>query len=149
MLKIKDIFLIFKDYVRKVVFSPSSSDLVLSGSYDHRLKLWDLRTGTAVCECDHGHPIETLLVFPSGGMGMTAGGNVVRVWDLLRGERGRAVASFSNHQKTVTSLAFDGSCGRLLSAGLDKYGFSTHTHTHAHTRKHARTRTHAHAHTGR
>lgn len=100
--------------------SPTSSDLVLSGSYDHKLILWDLRTGMAVCECDHGYPIETLLMFPSGGMGVTAGGNVVRVWDLLRGECGRALVSFSSHQKTVTSLAFDGSCQRLMSAGLDR-----------------------------
>jgi U3 small nucleolar RNA-associated protein 15 len=109
-----------EDYVRRVVCIPSSCDLVLSGSYDHKLRLWDLRTGTGVWECDHGHPVETLLVFPSGGMGVSAGGNVVRVWDLLRGERGRPLISVSNHQKTVTSLAFDGSCRRLLSAGLDK-----------------------------
>ena len=103
-----------------MVCIPSSCDLVLSGSYDHKLRLWDLRTGTGVWECDHGHPVETLLVFPSAGMGVSAGGNVVRVWDLLRGERGRPLISVSNHQKTVTSLAFDGSCRRLLSAGLDK-----------------------------
>jgi U3 small nucleolar RNA-associated protein 15 len=108
-----------QDYVRRVLCSPSSSDLVLSGSYDHRLILWDLRTGMAVCECDHGHPIETLLMFPSGGSAVTAGGNVVRVWDLLHGG-GRKLVSFSSHQKTVTSLAFDGNCGRLMSAGLDR-----------------------------
>ena len=111
---------LLKDYVRRVLCSPSSSELILSGSYDHKLILWDLRTGTAVWECDHGHPIETLLMFPSGGMGVTAGGNVVRVWDLLRGRGGRPLASFSSHQKTITSLSFDGSCGRLLSAGMDK-----------------------------
>lgn len=102
-----------------MLYSPSSSDLVVSGSYDHKLIVWDLRTGSTVCECDHGHPVETLLMFPSGGTGVTAGGNVVRVWDLLRGG-GRTLVSFSNHQKTVTALTFDGSCGRLLSAGLDR-----------------------------
>ena len=92
---------------------------MLSGSYDHKLKLWDLRTGTTVLECDHKAPIEAVLMFPSGGTGVSAGGNVVRVWDVLR-DHGRALVSFSNHQKTVTALAFDGSSSRLLSAGLDK-----------------------------
>lgn len=34
---------------------------------------------------------------------------------------GKLLASFSNHQKTITSLCFDGSYDRLLSAGLDRY----------------------------
>ena len=114
-------YFLSKDYVRHVVCSPTSQDVILSSSYDHKLKLWDLRTGTAVSECDHGSPIETFLVFPSGGTGLTAGGNVVRVWDLLR-DAGRALMRFSNHQKTITALAFDGSCSRVLSGGLDRWG---------------------------
>jgi U3 small nucleolar RNA-associated protein 15 len=47
------------------------------------------------------------------------GHNIVKVWDILAG--GRLVAAFSNHQKTITSLCFDGQCTRLLSASLDRY----------------------------
>lgn len=43
---------------------------------------------------------------------------MIKVWDILAG--GRLLAGFSNHQKTITSLCFDGSYGRLLSAGLDR-----------------------------
>ena len=46
------------------------------------------------------------------------GSNYVKVWDILSG--GRLLMAFSNHQKTITSICFDGSCQRLLSAGLDK-----------------------------
>ena len=49
----------------------------------------------------------------------TSGGNYVKVWDVLSG--GRLLVAFSSHQKTITALSFDGSCQRLLSAGLDKY----------------------------
>ena len=49
---------------------------------------------------------------------MITGSNIVKVWDVLAG--GRLLASFSNHQKTITSLCFDGSYHRLLSAGLDR-----------------------------
>ena len=46
------------------------------------------------------------------------GSNYVKVWDILSG--GRLLMAFSNHQKTITSICFDSSCQRLLSAGLDK-----------------------------
>ena len=43
----------------------------------------------------------------------------MKIWDILAG--GRLVATFSNHQKTITSLCFDGQFTRLLSASLDRY----------------------------
>ena len=67
---------------------------------------------------NHGAPVEDLLLFPSGGTCVSCGSNWVRVWDLLAG--GKLLLAFSNHQKTITSLCFDGGCERLLSAGLDK-----------------------------
>lgn len=116
-----------EDYIRSVVLSPVSSDLVLSASYDHCLRLWDLRQAGsaggspspgAVMSLDHGAPVEAALIFPSGGTCISAGGNYIKVWDILSG--GRLLLAFSNHQKTVTSLCFDGSSQRLLSGSLDK-----------------------------
>ena len=34
---------------------------------------------------------------------------------------GRELRSLSNHQKTITSLAFDGTRSRFLSASLDQH----------------------------
>ena len=90
----------------------------MSASYDHTVQLWDVRTGSVVMEMDHEMPVESVLIFPSGGTCVSAGGNYVRVWDLLSG--GRLLLAFSNHQKTITSLCFDGCGQRLLTAGLDK-----------------------------
>ena len=50
-------------------------------------------------------------------MALTAGGNEIKVWDVLGG--GKLLHTFSNHQKNVTGLAFDGTGSRLLSCGLD------------------------------
>ena len=63
-----------------------------------------------------GAPIEDILAFPSGGVGVTVGGPILRVWDL---NMGRCVRALSNHQKTVTCAAFDGTKGRVLTGGLD------------------------------
>ena len=92
--------------------------MVLTGSYDHTVRGWDLRSGDSAFKLNHGAPVEAILVFPSGGTCLTAGGNFVKVWDLLRG--GKPFCGFSNHQKTITSLVFDGSHQRILSGGLDR-----------------------------
>ena len=93
--------------------------MVLSGSYDHSVRIWDLRTKKSSFKLDHSAPVEAILVFPTGSTCLTAGGNYIKVWDLL--SSGRPFCGFSNHQKTITSLSFDGSCHRLLSGGLDRY----------------------------
>ncbi|WFD01756.1 U3 small nucleolar RNA-associated protein 15 [Malassezia obtusa] len=122
------------DYVRAATVSPDNPNLVLSGSYDSTVRLWDLRMaerGGEAMQMEHGAPVEDVLIYPTGGGGIavSAGGPVVRVWDLLSG--GRCTHAISNHQKTVTSLALsvdsgagftssEGSGGmRLMSAGLD------------------------------
>jgi len=50
-----------------------------------------------------------------------SGSNCVKVWDVLSG--GRLLMVFSNHQKTITDMCFDGNCQRLFSGGLDKWVF--------------------------
>ncbi|XP_071494279.1 U3 small nucleolar RNA-associated protein 15 homolog [Diadema antillarum] len=108
-----------KDYVRCGVVSPSSKDLWLTGSYDHSVKLHDLRTGTSILSVDHGQPVERVLMFPSGGVFLSAGGNYVKVWDALAG--GRLLATLSNHHKTITAMCFNANCSRLLTGSLGRH----------------------------
>lgn len=120
------------DYVKSLAAHPTKNDLWLTSAYDHTVKLWDVRakqgseeTGAdgstrqqkAALTINHGEPVEKIVVLPGGNIVLSAGGNVVKAWDLLTG--GQLLHSFSNHQKTVTSLAVDGTGSRLLSGGLD------------------------------
>lgn len=120
-----------KDYVRCGDCSPVNPDSFVTGSYDHVVKLWDVRVGDgnrAVMELNHGKPIEDVLFLPSGGLVASAGGNSVKVWDLIGG--GKLVFSMESHNKTVTSICI-GRIGkeigdqsmqyRILSVGLDGY----------------------------
>ncbi|EDO31974.1 predicted protein [Nematostella vectensis] len=107
-----------EDYVRTGVASQVTSDIFLTGSYDHTVRMWDRRCNASVNTLDHGAPVECIQVYPNGAMAITAGENVIKIWDILSG--GRLVTSFSNHQKTITSLCFDGAYKRLLSGSIDR-----------------------------
>ncbi|KAM0792958.1 hypothetical protein ACM66B_002716 [Microbotryomycetes sp. NB124-2] len=134
------------DYVRTASFVPSQPSLVFSGGYDGTVRLWDSR----VQERDgqvwlgrHGKPVEDVIVGPTGTMAVSAGGPIVRVWDLLGAststsanddqddESGASVAdtgtqycikALSNHQKTIMKLCWseaENGEARVLSGGLD------------------------------
>lgn len=77
-------------------------------------------------------PVEQVLMFPSGTVALSAAGPILRTWDLVAG--GRCTRALSNHQKTITSIAFDANAGRLLTGGLDHmvkvYDVSTYKVVH-------------------
>lgn len=134
------------DYVRSASFVPAAPSLVLSGAYDGRIRLFDSRAQEndgLVWQADHGRPVESVLIAPEGTTAVSAGGPVVRVWDLLAATTGGAggedaplsgegsaqcIRAMANHQKTISTLAWahadaPGQAGatekRLLSGGLD------------------------------
>lgn len=114
------------DYVRSGQVSTSNPHLVLTGSYDATVRLFDSRSGS--CEMIMGGDstnsnsaataVEQVLMFPSGTVAISSSGPILRVWDLVAG--GRCTRALSNHQKTVTSLAFNANAGKLLTGGLDQ-----------------------------
>ncbi|XP_028762277.1 protein SLOW WALKER 1 [Neltuma alba] len=119
-----------KDYVRCGDSSPVNMDTFVTGSYDHIVKLWDIRVtdGRSVMEVNHGKPVEDVIFLPSGGLIATAGGNSVKLWDLLGG--GKLLFSVESHNKTVTSICVgkigtdtgeESNQSRILSVGLDGY----------------------------
>ena len=77
-------------------------------------------------------PVEQVLMFPSGTVALSSAGPILRVWDLVAG--GRCTRALSNHQKTITAMAFNGSTSRLLTGGLDQmvkvYDVSTYKVVH-------------------
>ncbi|XP_039614384.1 U3 small nucleolar RNA-associated protein 15 homolog [Polypterus senegalus] len=107
------------DYVRCGAASKLNPDMFVTGSYDHTVRVFDARTDKSVLNMDHGQPVESVLLFPSGGLLVSAGGRYVKVWDLLKG--GQQLVSLKNHHKTVTCLCLSSSGHRLLSGSLDRH----------------------------
>lgn len=107
------------DYVRCANFMPGTmSNMIVSGSYDSTVKLWDPRTGsnTAVMTFKHAAPVEEVLSLPSGTTLLAAAENSVSVLDLVAA---RPLHMITNHQKTVTSLSLASGGRRLVTGGLE------------------------------
>ncbi|KAL7531245.1 hypothetical protein ACHAXR_010282 [Thalassiosira sp. AJA248-18] len=100
------------------------SQLVVSGSYDHTIRVWDIEASNGEDKCvsviNHGDPVQALLVLPpaqsSSGSSwskkaskldnlpllVSAGGTTLKVWNPLNGS---CLGTFgTKHAKTITSL---------------------------------------------
>jgi U3 small nucleolar RNA-associated protein 15 len=106
------------DYVRCGEFMPGqASNLVVSGSYDQTIRLWDARIPEkAVMTFKHVAAVESVLSMPSGTTILASADNQIAVLDVIAG---RPLHMIKNHQKTVTALSLASNGSRLVSGGLD------------------------------
>uniref|UniRef100_A0A671LA30 U3 small nucleolar RNA-associated protein 15 homolog n=1 Tax=Sinocyclocheilus anshuiensis TaxID=1608454 RepID=A0A671LA30_9TELE len=107
------------DYIRALAPSKLNPDLFVTGSYDHTVKVFDMRSGSSVMTMQHGHPVECVLLYPSEALLVSTGGRYVKVWDLLKG--GQELVSLKNHHKTVTCACLSSVGNKLLTGSLDRH----------------------------
>lgn len=116
------------DSLKVLAAGPSGPDSWITAGYDGRVKLWDIRTpdkqssagkaASPVSSADHGQPVEAGCAFPGGGLFATAGGTVVKVWDLAIVSR--PVLDLSEgHSKAVMGICLDSKASVLLTASFD------------------------------
>lgn len=118
------------DYVRLCCFVPGNPNLVVLGCYDGVVRVFDTRQPRAVAKFSQGWPVEDVLALSPTSV-VSAGGPVVKVWDLALGA---ALHELGNFTKTATLLhdAGDG----LLVGSLDGH-VKVFDHAHSWDVKHS------------
>ncbi|KAF1771286.1 hypothetical protein GCK72_003112 [Caenorhabditis remanei] len=105
------------DAIRCGAVSSINDHCVLTGGYDHKVRLWDIRSKEKTMELDCEHPVESVLFLPGEQLIATAAGPIVKIWDTTTG---RPLTALQAHYKTVTSLRLATRSTCLLTAGIDR-----------------------------
>lgn len=111
-----------EDYVRTGCYLPGQDGVVVTGSYDQTVRVWDTRqsdggTGRASMVFKLAAPVEEVRPLANSGARVAvAAGNEVAILDLVAGKVDHIIRS---HQKAVTALATAQGGERLLTGGLD------------------------------
>ncbi|GMT29195.1 hypothetical protein PFISCL1PPCAC_20492, partial [Pristionchus fissidentatus] len=109
------------DAARVLVPSATNEHLVLTGGYDHTVKLWDVRCpqedGPTV-KLDSTAPVECALFLPREQVVAVAAGPTVRLFDITSG--GRCLQSLTAHHKAITSMTLVKGGEQMLTASIDK-----------------------------
>jgi WD40 repeat protein len=104
--------------VRSLTISADSQWLI-SGSWDHTIKIWHLESGKLV-RTFKGHTDRVYAIALSPDEQIIASGSAdktIKLWHLNTGE---LLGTFTGHNNIVTALAFTTSGEMLVSASLDK-----------------------------
>merc|ERR1712187_127501 len=90
--------------------------LLISGTDDGTVKIWDLRCKRPVSELYHRYPVTTVAFSDSGDTIYTGGlDNTIRVWDLGN----KVITKLIGHHDTITGLCISPNGDCLLSNSMD------------------------------
>ncbi|KAH9203604.1 hypothetical protein DL95DRAFT_529580 [Leptodontidium sp. 2 PMI_412] len=105
-------------WVRSVTFSPDNR-LVVSGSDDKTVRLWDTATGALLRTLEgHSDWVRSVAFSPSGRLVVSGSGDkTVRIWDTATGTLQQ---TFDGHSGWVSSVAFSSNSRLVVSASYDK-----------------------------
>jgi len=104
-------------WVQSVAFSPDGTRIV-SGSYDHTVRVWDANTGDEVLPALRGHEgwVQSV-VFSSDGAHIVSYDGTIRVWDASSG----LLISESAESPGYTHNTFDNLAARPISVTRDTW----------------------------
>ncbi|HEX4606452.1 MAG TPA: NB-ARC domain-containing protein, partial [Candidatus Angelobacter sp.] len=102
----------------KAVAMKADGTRALSASDDHKLKWWNLETGTEIFTLDgHSAPVNAIVLASDGKIAVSSSyDKTMKVWDL---DKGREIHTLTGHSHVVHALAITRDGKRAISASYD------------------------------
>lgn len=126
-----------EEVVNALAISRRGEELLVSGSDDSTIGIWDPRSKNAVDYIQTDFPVTAVAVAEAGNEIYTGGiDNDIRVWDL---RKKAPVYSLLGHSDTVTSLRVSPDAQSLLSYAMDGTARTWDVRPFAPTERHVRT----------
>lgn len=108
--------------VRSVAFSPNG-ELLVSGSEDNSLRVWDVATGAGVKTLrGHGSGVRSCTFSPDGKLILSGDDQRAYVWNLAGYQEVRVLHAtvFSGHEDAVLSARFSHDGKKIVTASRDR-----------------------------
>ncbi len=107
--------------VTSLAVSPDGADLLLSGSCDTSIKLWEVATGRLLRTfVGHAQAITAVAFSPDGRRLLSSSrDSALKLWDAASG---KLILSWEGHRLAATAVAFSPDGTLLPSAGSDSIG---------------------------
>lgn len=106
------------DWVKAIAINPTSTQLV-SGSFDSKIKLWNLTTGELEATLDyHDRGVFAVVISPDGKtLASTSWDKTIKLWDLPSGD---LIDTLTGHCGSVRSAVFTSDSQTLISCSFDE-----------------------------
>ena len=101
--------------ITSIAFSPDGK-LLVSGSEDTTVKVWELSTGQPICTITgHSNFVNSIAISPDGKLIASCGDDIIKLWKLNTGEE---IYTLSGHSAVIHSVTFSPD-GQILASGAN------------------------------
>ncbi|MBD2593390.1 pentapeptide repeat-containing protein [Nostoc spongiaeforme FACHB-130] len=108
------------DQVHSIAFN-RDSNLLVSGGFDKKLKLWNVESRTFIRDLYEGQKVLSVAFDPTGKFVASVGhDHIIQLWNINEINQEKPVKTFKGHKRAVESIVFTLDGKQLISCSQDQ-----------------------------